>query len=86
MLEVVDSPTGSPKYVHTQNEQEPKVLARNWANWMVWFGKPDCLVSSALTAVRGTIGSGEGVLLPVKWRLTRGRDEIHDNFGGCGGN
>jgi hypothetical protein len=52
---------------------------------MVWFGKSDCPVSSAPTVVRDTVGSGEGVLLLVKWCLTKGRDEIHDNFGGCGG-
>jgi hypothetical protein len=43
--------------VHTRNEQVPKAPARNWAN---------CPVPSAPAAVRGIVGSGEGVLLPVK--------------------
>jgi hypothetical protein len=30
-------------------------------------------------AVRGTIGSGEGILILAKWCLTRERDKIHDN-------
>jgi hypothetical protein len=46
---------------------------------MVWFGKPDCPVSSALATVRGTVDSDEGVLLPVKWHLTRKENKIHDN-------
>jgi hypothetical protein len=40
------------------------------------------LISSA---VRGTVGSGEGVLLPTNWLLTRGRDKIHDNPRSCDG-
>jgi hypothetical protein len=36
------------------------------------------------TAVRSTIGFGEGVLLPTMWHLTRGRDKIHDNPRSCG--
>jgi hypothetical protein len=51
---------------------------------MVQFGKPDCPVSSALAAVKGTVGSGEGVLFPVKWHLTRKEDKIHDNSRSCG--
>jgi hypothetical protein len=46
--------------------------ARNRANRIVRFDKLDDLVSSAPVAVRGIVGSGEGVILPVKWRLTRG--------------
>jgi hypothetical protein len=52
---------------------------------MVRFGKLDYLVSSAPAIVRGTVVSGEVVLLLVKWHLTKGKDEIHNNFGGCGG-
>jgi hypothetical protein len=36
-------------------------------------------------AVRDIIGSDEGVLLPVKWHFTRGRNKIHDNSRSCGG-
>jgi hypothetical protein len=52
---------------------------------MVWFGKTDCSVPLALAAVRGTVGSGEDVLLPVKWCLTRKENKIHDNSRTCGG-
>jgi hypothetical protein len=48
---------------------------------MIRFGKPDCLISSALVAVRGTVGSGEGVLFLIKWRLTRKENKIHDTQG-----
>jgi hypothetical protein len=48
-------------------------------------GKPEGPVSLALAAVEGTVGSGEGILLPAKWHLTRGRDKIHDNSMSCGG-
>jgi hypothetical protein len=71
--------------IHTQNKQEPETPARNRANWTVQFSKLDGPVSSAPAAVRGTVDSGEGVLLPAKWRLTRGRDKIHDNSSSCGG-
>jgi hypothetical protein len=70
--------------VHTQNEQELKAPARKLANRMIRFGKPDCLISSALVAVRGTAGSGEGILFPIKWRLTRKENKIHDNSRNCG--
>jgi hypothetical protein len=43
------------------------------------------LVLSGPTTVRGTIGSSEGILLPAKWHLTRGRVKIHDNSRSCGG-
>jgi hypothetical protein len=88
--------------VCTQNEQEPEAPARNRANRTIRFGKLDGPVSSAPTAIKGTIGSSEGILLlakwrltrgagqdprlPAKWRLTRGRDKIHDNSRSCGGN
>jgi hypothetical protein len=58
--------------VRTQNKQDPEAPAQNWANQIVRYGKPDNLVLSASTVVRGTIGSGEGVLLPAKWHLTEG--------------
>jgi hypothetical protein len=85
VLEVVDSLAESPKCVHTQNEQEPEAPARSWANQMVWFGKLDCLVSSAPVAVRGTVSSGEGILFPAKWHLTRGKNKIHNNSRSYGG-
>jgi hypothetical protein len=47
--------------------------------------KPDGLVLSALTAIRGTVGSDEGILLLAKWCLTKGRDKIHNNSKSCGG-
>jgi hypothetical protein len=52
---------------------------------MVQLDKPDCPVSPALMAVKGTIGSSEGILLPVKWHLARKENEIHDNSRSCGG-
>jgi hypothetical protein len=85
VLEVVDSPAELPKCVCTQNEQEPGAPTRNRANWTVWFGKSDDLVSSVPAAVRGTIGSSEGVLLQAKWRLIRGSDKINNNSRSCGG-
>jgi hypothetical protein len=42
----------------------------------------DCSVSSALVAVRGTVGSSEGILFPARWRLTKRKNKIHNNFGG----
>jgi hypothetical protein len=54
------------RVVCTRNEQESKAPAQNRANWILWFGKPEGLVSLGPTAVRGTIGSGEGVLLLAK--------------------
>jgi hypothetical protein len=84
ILEVVDSLVESPKCVRTQNEQELKALAGNRANRIVRSGKSNSPISSALTAVRGTIGSSKGILLQAKWNLTRGRDKIHDNSWSCG--
>jgi hypothetical protein len=55
------------------------------ANWTVRFDKPDGPVSSAPTAVRGTVGSDEGVIFLAEWCLTRGKKMNHDNFGGCSG-
>jgi hypothetical protein len=52
---------------------------------MVRFGKPNCLVSSAPAAIRGTVGSDEDDLLPIKWRLTRKENKIHDNSKSCAG-
>jgi hypothetical protein len=57
VLEVVDSPVELPKCVRTQNEQEPKALARKNKNQIVGFGKPDGPILSILTAVRGTAGT-----------------------------
>jgi hypothetical protein len=85
MLEVVDSQAESPKCVRTRNEQELEAPAQNTVNWTVHFSKPDGLVSLASATVRSTIGSDEGVLLPAKLRLTKGRDEIHYNSKSCGG-
>jgi hypothetical protein len=70
-IHVVDSPAESAKCVCTQNEQELEPSAQNKANQILWFGKPESLVLSGLAAVRGTVDSSEGVLLPGKWRLTR---------------
>jgi hypothetical protein len=52
---------------------------------MVRFGKLDCPVSLAPAAVKGTIGFGEGVLFLAMWRLTKGKNKIHDNSRSCGG-
>jgi hypothetical protein len=73
VLEVVDSSAGL------------KALTQNWANQMVRFGKLDCLVLSAPAVVRGTTGSREGILFLAKWCLTKRRNKIHNNIGGCGG-
>jgi hypothetical protein len=43
------------------------------------------MVPLAPAAVRGIIGFGEGVLLLVKWRLTRKENKIHDNSRSFGG-
>jgi hypothetical protein len=66
MLEVVDSPVKSSKYVHTYNEQESKAHTQNRVNQTVQFSELDDLVSSAPTIVRSTVGSNESVILPVK--------------------
>jgi hypothetical protein len=60
VLEVVTSPTESPKCVSTRNEQEPKASARKKKNQIVWFGEPDGPVLSILTTVRGTTGTRRG--------------------------
>jgi hypothetical protein len=85
VFEVVDSSAESSKYVSTRNEQELKAPTQNRANQTVRFGKLDDLVSSGPTVVKGTVGSDEGVLLPAKWCLTRGRDKMHDNSRSYGG-
>jgi hypothetical protein len=56
----------SRKCVCTQNEPEPEAPARNWSNETVQFGKSDGPVLSAPAAVKGTVGSGEGILLLAK--------------------
>jgi hypothetical protein len=45
-------------------------------NWIVRLDRLDSLVSSALVAVRSTVGSGEHILLSAKWCLNRG-NKIH---------
>jgi hypothetical protein len=72
VLEVVDSPAESPKFVATQNEQRLEAPARNCKNWMVWFGKPDCLVLSGPSAVRGVVGLWQGAPPLAKRHLDGG--------------
>jgi hypothetical protein len=57
--------------VRTQNKQEPEAPTQNWANQTIRYGKQDDSVSSAPTAIRGTVGSSEGVIFLAKWRLTK---------------
>jgi hypothetical protein len=66
MLEVTDSPAESPKCIRTQNEKESEAPTRNRANRTIRFGKPNGLILSTPTAVKGTVGSGDGVLLLAK--------------------
>jgi hypothetical protein len=60
VLEVVDFPAESPKYVATRIGQEPEVPAQNRKNWIVQFGKPDGPILSISMAVRGTVGTRRG--------------------------
>jgi hypothetical protein len=85
MHEVVDYSAESPKYVHTQNEQELEAPARNWANRIVQSDKSDSLILSAPMVVRGTVDFDKGIPLLTKWCLARARDKIHDNSQSCGG-
>jgi hypothetical protein len=61
VFEVVDFPVELPKCVRTGNKQEPEAPARSRANRIFQFGK----LTPALAAVRGTIDSDEGTLLPA---------------------
>jgi hypothetical protein len=65
VLEVVNSPLGSPKCVATQNEQESKALVRNCRNQTIRFGKPDPPILLGPTAVRGTAGLRRGAPPPA---------------------
>jgi hypothetical protein len=47
------------------------------------LGKLDGLVWQ--TGLSGFVDSDEGVLLLVKWRLTKKENKIHDNSRSCGG-
>jgi hypothetical protein len=56
------------------------------------LGKPDGPVWQiglsdfiGYTAVRDTVGIGEGVLFPVKWCLTKKENKIRDTSRSCGG-
>jgi hypothetical protein len=71
-------------FTHEMNKSR-KLLLKTEKNRTVQFDKLDGPVSLAPAAVKGTIGSGEGVLLTAKWRLTKGRDKIHNNSRSCGG-
>jgi hypothetical protein len=71
-------------FTHEMNKSW-KLPLKTEKNWTVQFDKLDGSVSLAPAAVKGTIGSGEGVLLTAKWHLTKGRDKIHNNSRSCGG-
>jgi hypothetical protein len=43
------------------------------------------LLEIGQTGLSGFVSSGENILFPVKWHLTRKKNKIHNNFGGCGG-
>jgi hypothetical protein len=51
VIEVVDSPAESLKYVTTQIGQEPEAPAQNRKNRTLRFGKPDYPLLSILTIV-----------------------------------
>jgi hypothetical protein len=85
VLEVVNSPAESQKCVAHETNKSQKLLLKTGqtgysglANQMVRFHR-------VCAAIRDTIGSGEGVLLPAKWHLTKGRNDNHDNSRSCGG-
>jgi hypothetical protein len=67
-----------------RNEQELSLCSHR-VNRTNWFVKPDGPISSVSVAVKGTVSFSEGILLPTKWCMTRGRDKIHDNSRRCGG-
>jgi hypothetical protein len=67
-----------------RNEQELSLCSHR-VNRTNWFVKSDGPISLVSVAVKGTVGFGEGILLPTKWCMTRGRDKIHDNSRRCGG-
>jgi hypothetical protein len=62
VLEVVDSPAESPKYVTTWIERESEAPAQNSRNRIIQFLEPDSPVLSGPTAVRGTTGLQRGSL------------------------
>jgi hypothetical protein len=72
VLKVVDSPAESPKCVATQNKQILDAPARNSRNWSVRLQKPDGLVLSGPTAVRGAAGLRRCAPPPAKRRLDGG--------------
>jgi hypothetical protein len=82
--EVVDSPAESPNVFAREMNKSQKLLLEtgqiglsDLANWMVQFRQHQRQSGAPST-------SGEGVLLPAKWHLTRGRDKMHDNSRTCG--
>jgi hypothetical protein len=56
VLEVIDSPAESPKFVAIQNELRPDAPARNSRTRTIQFQEPDGSVLSGLTAVKGVVG------------------------------
>jgi hypothetical protein len=70
-------------FAHKINKSRKSLLEIGQTD--VRFDKSDGPISSAPMAVRDIIGSDEGVLLSVKWHLTKGRNKIHDNSRSCGG-
>jgi hypothetical protein len=58
VIEVVDSPAESLKYVHTRNEQRLEASARRRKNRTIQFGKLKGPILSGLMTVMGVIGLG----------------------------
>jgi hypothetical protein len=69
VLEVVDSPAESSKYVTTWNEQRPEAPAQNSRNQTIWFQEPDGPVLWGPTVVKGVVGLRWGAPPPIKRRL-----------------
>jgi hypothetical protein len=72
VIEVVDSPAESLKYVHTRNEQRLEASARRRKNRTIQFGKSKGPILSGLMTVMGVVGLGRGAPPPAKWHLDNG--------------
>jgi hypothetical protein len=66
VVEVVNYPAKSSKYVATQNKQEPDTPAQNCRNQTVWCDKLAGPVLLRPTAVRGAIVLRRGAPPPAK--------------------
>jgi hypothetical protein len=81
LLKFIVHEMNSEIVVRTQNKQEPEAPTQNWANQTIRYGKQDDSVSSAPTAIRGSVGSSEGGHFPSQVASNQDRVKVDD----CGG-